>query len=91
MNDAQHGLPLTFSLKRDNKLAIDKANWSINLGDKAGKVVQTAEYSTKIPEKSRDSVLESTLIAAATSKLNDMKSWIAQADSVPEVEVKVSE
>ena len=91
VNDAQHGLPLTFSLKRDNKLAIDKANWSINLGDKAGKVVQMAEYSTKIPEKSRDSVLESTLIAAATSKLNDMKSWIAQADSVPEVEVKVSE
>ena len=81
VNDAKNGMPLTFSLTRDNKLAIDKANWQIKLGDKKGKVVQTAEYTTKMPEKSRDSVLESTLIAAATSRLSDMKTWLVQVDS----------
>lgn len=86
VNDVENGMPLTFSLKRDNKLAIEKADWKINLSDKEGKVVQTAEYTTKIPEKSRNSVLESTLIAAATSKLSDMKTWLAQADTQAETQ-----
>ena len=84
-NQIEHdaaGLPLTFSLKRDNKLAIDKANWSIELADKAGKVTQSAAYTTKIPETSRDSVVEATLIAAATSQLSAMKTWLSQTTQV---------
>lgn len=74
------GMPLTFSLKRDITLAIEKASWNIQLSDKSGKVTQRVNYATKIPEKSRDSVLEATLIAAATSQLSEMKTWMAQAD-----------
>ena len=81
VSDEMNGMPLIFSLTRDNQLAIDKANWSIQLADKAGKVTQTAAYTTKIPEKSRDSVVEATLIAAATSQLNTMKTWLAAIDS----------
>lgn len=90
VNDTTNGMPLTFSLKRDNKLAIDKANWQIMLGDKDGKVIQAADYTTKIPENSRNSVLESTLIAAATSKLSDMKTWLAVADTPTETETEES-
>jgi hypothetical protein len=88
VNDAENGMPLTFSLKRDNKLAIDKANWQIKLGDKAGNHVQSTNYITKIPENSRNSVLESTLIAAATSKLSDMKTWLAQTDTEASEDVR---
>ena len=81
INDDINGLPLTFSLKRDTKLAIEKARWDIQLSDKAGKVQQSAAYSTKMPEKSRDSVVQATLIAAATSQINTMKTWLAQLDA----------
>jgi hypothetical protein len=80
VNDDAGGIPVTFSLKRDTTLAIEKANWSIQLGSKKDKTSQTANYITKIPENSRDSVLESTLIAAATSQLSTMKTWLAQLD-----------
>ena len=72
VNDDVNGLPLTFSLKRNTNLAIEKASWDIQLRDKTGKV-QSAAYSTKMPEKSRNSVVEATLIAAATSQINTMK------------------
>lgn len=81
INDDINGLPLTFSLKRDTNLAIEKASWDIQLSDKAGKVQQSAAYSTKMPEKSRDSVVQATLIAAATSQINTMKTWLAQLDA----------
>lgn len=77
VHDEENGLPLTFKLSRENKLDIDKANWKIAYSDKAGKVTNTAEFNTKIPEESRSSVLESTLIAAATAKLSNMKSWLS--------------
>lgn len=80
VSDDVNGLPLTFSLKRDTNLAIEKANWDIQLSDKGGKVQQSTAYSTKMPEKSRDSVVEATLIAAATSQINTMKTWLAEID-----------
>ena len=78
--DDASGMPLTFKLTRDNNLAIDKTNWSIKLANKLGKVEKSALYSTKIPETSRDSVVESTLIAAATSQISNMKIWLADAE-----------
>jgi outer membrane protein TolC len=79
--DEANGLPLTFSLKRDTQLAIEKASWAIKLSDKQGNVTQTASYATKMPEKSRDSVVEATLIAAATSQLSNMKNWLATSEN----------
>ena len=74
------GTPLIFDLKRDSTLAIEKTTWNIALNDKAGKILQKTSYVTKMPEKSRDSVLEATLIAAATSQLSTMKTWLQQID-----------
>lgn len=86
VQNAESGVPLTFKLNRSNKLDIDQAVWQINVSNK-GKVTNTAEYTTKIPENSRHSVLESTLIAAATSRLNDIQSWLISAtENRPQVE-----
>jgi outer membrane protein TolC len=81
-HDDAHGQPLTFSLKRDTTLAIDRAGWSIRLLDKAGKASESADFTTKIPEQSRDSVVEATLIAAATSHLTTMKSWLTRQEDL---------
>ena len=82
VNDDHLGLPLTFSLTRSTNLAIDRATWSINLSDKAGNVKESADFMTKIPELSRSSVVEATLIAAATSQLVTMKSWLSRLDEM---------
>jgi outer membrane protein TolC len=74
------GLPLTFSLKRDTNLAIEKASWNIELADAKGKSIEKAAYTTKMPEQSRSSIVEATLIAAATSNISQMKSWLAKLD-----------
>ncbi|MEQ1487198.1 MAG: TolC family protein [Methylotenera sp.] len=87
VNDEVNGLPLTFSLKRDTTLAIEKASWSINLSDKLGVVKQSTAYMTKVPEKSRDSIMEATLIAAASSSLTTMKTWLAQLDDAANAKV----
>jgi outer membrane protein TolC len=71
------GLPLTFSLQRDSALAIDRARWTILFTDAAGKSLGMAEFATKVPENSASSVMESTLLAAATSQLSTLKSWLA--------------
>lgn len=78
-NNIKHdaaGMPLTFSLKRNTKLSIEKAQWAIDLTDASGQQVQSAAYATKMPEHSRASVVEATLIAAATSNLGKMKTWL---------------
>lgn len=79
-NNIEHdanGLPLTFSLQRDTKLSVDKAEWAINLKDSAGQTVDSTAYSTKMPEDSRASTIQASLIAAATSKLTEMKNWLS--------------
>ena len=90
VNDDVNGLPLTFSLKRNTNLAIEKASWDIQLRDKTGKV-QSAAYSTKMPEKSRDSVVEATLIAAATSQINTMKTWLSRLDTAAQLDANASQ
>ena len=90
VNDDALGLPLVFTLRRDTTLSIDKADWAIRLGDRQGRVVDGADYATKIPEISRNSVIESTLIAAATSNLSVMKSWLARQDLMLDVAPNVA-
>jgi hypothetical protein len=74
------GLPLTFKLTTDTKLAIEKANWNIELTNAKGQSLEKAAYSTKMPEQSRQSIMEASLIAAATSNISHMKSWLAKID-----------
>ena len=83
IHDEVSGMPLSFSLKRNTSLAVERTDWSIRLIDKAGQISDSAEFMTKIPEKSRNSVMEATLIAAATLNLSTMKSWLARVDATP--------
>ena len=80
VNDDAAGLPLSFSLKRETNLAVERTDWSIRLSDQAGKISESADFVTKIPEKSRNSVIEATLLAAATLNLPAMKSWLRRVD-----------
>lgn len=85
-NDIAHddaaGLPLSFSLSRNTALAVERTDWSIRLADKDGKVSDSSDFMTKIPENSRDSVVEATLIAAATANLPAVKSWLSRVDDL---------
>lgn len=81
-NNIKHsetGVPLVFKLEQKESLSIDKTKWTIEMQNKQGALNQTA-YETKIPKGARDSVLDSSLLAAATFKLNDVKTWLSQAD-----------
>lgn len=83
-NNSQHqeqAQPLVFKLDQKNHLSIDKTQWHIQLHDAKGKPIELASYETKIPTGSRPSVLESSLIAAATFKLGEVKALLARDNS----------
>lgn len=79
------GLPLTFKLTTDTQLSIEKANWNIELTNADGQSLEKAAYTTKMPEQSRHSIVEASLIAAATSNISHMKSWLAKIDEKSEL------
>jgi hypothetical protein len=72
----KQGIPLTFTVSKDNKLNIDTVNWSITLQNEEGLVVHSTEYRTKMPHDSRASIFKASLIAAATSNLKRVKHWL---------------
>jgi outer membrane protein TolC len=80
LESAENAPALVFTLTRDTALSVDKANWAISLHDPQGRALESAEFNTKIPERSRASVLESSLLAAATSQLGTVKTWMARLD-----------
>ncbi len=86
-NNIQHqeqAQPLVFKLDQKNHLSIDKTQWRIQMQDAQGKPVELSSYETKIPSGSRASVLESSLLAAATFKLNEVKALITKHNAKPE-------
>ncbi len=78
--DAAHGLPLTLSLQRDVATAngsLQTATWHIAMAGAQGQALGTAEHSATLPGQARASAYESALVAAVTSKLPQMRSWLA--------------
>lgn len=75
--DGQNGLPLTFSLKRERKEGLEKANWSIALQDAKGGLKGQADQNTTMPENARNTAYEASLVAAVTSKLPQMRGWLS--------------
>lgn len=75
--DAANGVPVTFTLQREPKDGLEKANWSIVLADAKGKVKGEAQHASMLPANSRNTVYEATLTAAVTAKLPQMRGWLA--------------
>ncbi|MEN9538256.1 MAG: hypothetical protein RLZZ126_491 [Pseudomonadota bacterium] len=88
LSDDADGTPLSFQLKRENgKWAVETASWAVRLGGGAqGRQFESAGFPTKIPEHSRPSVLEATLVAAASAHLPGLKAWIKQQDDALQTE-----
>jgi outer membrane protein TolC len=76
--DTSNGLPMTFSLQRDRKDGLEKANWSIVLQDAKGGQKGTAQQTSTMPDNARNSAYEASLVAAVTSKLPQMRSWLSE-------------
>ena len=75
--DAANGYPVTFSLQLEPKDALEKASWSIVMTDDKGQVRGEANHATTMPANSRNSAYEASLSAALSSKLPQLKSWLA--------------
>ena len=76
--DTPNGIPMTFSLQRERKDGLEKANWSIVLQDAKGIQKGTAQQTSTMPENARNSAYEASLVAAVTSKLPQMRSWLSE-------------
>lgn len=71
------GIPVTFSLKRDSKDELEKANWTIVMTDDQGRVRGEAVHASMLPSNARMTAYEASLSAAVTSKLPQIRQWLA--------------
>ena len=76
--DAKNGVPITFTLQREPKDGLEKASWSIVLADTRGKVKGEAHHASTLPPNARNTAYEATLTAAVTSKIPQMRNWLAE-------------
>ena len=76
--DSSNGVPMTFTLSRESKDSLESARWSITLADSNGKVKGEALHASLLPAQARATAYEATLIAALTSKLPQLKNWLAE-------------
>ena len=76
--DASNGVPMTFALSRDTKDSLETARWSITLADSKGKVKGESLHASMLPTQARSTAYEATLVAALTSKLPQLKNWLAE-------------
>jgi outer membrane protein TolC len=81
--DPSNGMPITFTLQREPKDGLEKANWIIMLADANGKIKGETRQASTLPANSRNSAYEASLVAALTSKLPQVRNWLA--DAVQEV------
>ena len=75
--DASNGVPVTFTLSREAKDSLENASWSIKLADSKGKVQGETRHASTLPANARNTAFEATLVAALTSKLPQLRNWLA--------------
>lgn len=76
--DASNGIPVTFTLSREAKDSLENASWSITLADAKGNVKGEARHASTLPVNSRNTAYEATLVAAVTSRLPQLRHWLAE-------------
>ena len=82
--DAADGTPMTFSLKTESNGSLDKINWSIDVADRKGQTMGKTDYATSAPNNARQSVYEAALVAAVTSRLPQIRTWLGSMAEVPQ-------
>ncbi len=75
--DAEQGLPLTLTLRREDRGALQTATWVVALDTPNGKHLGDAQLASSMPADARSSAYEASLVATVTSKLPQMRSWLA--------------
>jgi outer membrane protein TolC len=80
--DDAHGMPMTFALTQEPKDGIEKAKWTIALANPDGKVRESAQYATTMPANARNTAQEAALVAAVTSSLPQIRSWLSAVPTV---------
>ena len=76
--DASNGVPVTFTLSREARDSLENASWSIVLADGKGHVKGETRHASLLPANARDTAYEATLVAALTSKLPQLKTWLGE-------------
>ena len=76
--DASNGVPVTFTLSREARDSLENASWSIVLADGKGHVKGETRHASMLPANARDTAYEATLVAALTSKLPQLKTWLGE-------------
>lgn len=73
--DSQEAKPMTLAFEAAGANGLERATWTVKVTDEAGQK-QQAQFATTIPTNSRNSVYESSLVAALNANLGDIKSWL---------------
>ena len=76
--DPSKGVPVTFTLSRAAKDSLENARWSIVLADGKGHVKGETRHASMLPPNARDTAYEATLVAALTSRLPQLRNWLAE-------------
>ncbi len=74
--DPEHGVPLTLTLQKEAKPGLEKINWLMSITDLKGQAKGHTFFASTLPPQARDATYESSLIAAVTSKLPQIKNWL---------------
>ena len=77
VNVDANGAPLTLTLQRGAKGSLQTATWNVALADLHGTALGDASHVATLPGEARDSAYEAALVAAVTSKLPQVRSWLA--------------
>lgn len=75
--DENRGMPLTFDLGFGATESVKKVTWRVSLTDAHGRARGEAIYTAAMPENARESAWEATLVAATTSNLPQLRTWLA--------------
>ena len=75
--DESEGLPLTFNLERGTGASLEQATWRIGMADSQGHSRGIALHTAAMPAQARGSAWEATLVAATTSKMPQIRTWLA--------------
>jgi len=78
--DENRGMPLTFDLGFGATESVKKVTWRISLTDAHGRARGEAIYTAAMPENARESAWEATLVAATTSNLPQVRTWLAASE-----------
>ncbi|TFH07803.1 MAG: TolC family protein [Nitrosomonadales bacterium] len=78
--DAENGFPLVLTLRSIMNEEIETTSWTLELEGHKGMNKKSAKFLTTVPSNSRDSVYESALVAAITSTLPELRSWLVELE-----------